>query len=169
VIFFGALISMGNERQRRAIDNLREQTELWAMQDLRIKRDKLARDVRVEDPIAWLNKVVAKASGLDLNLQIVESYDEPRVFVFISESQGRKILFSPLSLNEIKRIKSERRSKLSKFSNDNPLLSLPRNTSACKISVLNAGIMFDLELKMAWKELTGQSDDQPEGLWMYIN
>ncbi len=39
VIFFGALISMGNERQRRAIDGLREQVVLWAVQDLKIKRE----------------------------------------------------------------------------------------------------------------------------------
>ncbi len=47
MIFFGALISIGNERQRKAIDALREQTELWAMQDLRIKRERLVREVRV--------------------------------------------------------------------------------------------------------------------------
>lgn len=52
VIFFGALISIGNERQRRAIDALREQTVLWAMQDLRIKRERLAREVRIDDPLA---------------------------------------------------------------------------------------------------------------------
>jgi len=39
VIFFGALISAGNERQRKAIDGVREQIVLWAMQDLRIKRE----------------------------------------------------------------------------------------------------------------------------------
>ena len=60
VIFFGALISAGNERQRKALDGIREQTALWAMQDLRLKREKLARDVKVDDPIAWLNQVVAK-------------------------------------------------------------------------------------------------------------
>lgn len=42
VIIFGALISMGNERQRRALDGIREQTALWASQDLRLKREKLA-------------------------------------------------------------------------------------------------------------------------------
>jgi hypothetical protein len=53
VIFFGALISAGNERQRKAIDNLREQTSLWAMQDLRIKRERLAREVHMNDPLGW--------------------------------------------------------------------------------------------------------------------
>ncbi len=81
VIFFGALISMGNERQRRAIDALREQTVLWAMQDLRIKRERLARDVRVDDPIAWLNKIYSRVCNIEASLQIVEAFDGPRAFV----------------------------------------------------------------------------------------
>jgi hypothetical protein len=59
VIFFGALISVGNERQRRALDGIREQAALWAMQDLRMKREKLAREVRVDDPLGWLNKILS--------------------------------------------------------------------------------------------------------------
>jgi hypothetical protein len=30
VLFFGALISVGNERQRKAIDGIREQASFWA-------------------------------------------------------------------------------------------------------------------------------------------
>lgn len=63
---------MGNERQRKAIDGLHEQIVLWAMQDLRIKRERLARDVQVNNPIEWLNKITAKVSGFNLNLQVVE-------------------------------------------------------------------------------------------------
>ena len=55
VIFFGALISMGNERQRKAIDGLREQVVLWAVQDLTIKREKLSRSVSVANPLEWFN------------------------------------------------------------------------------------------------------------------
>ena len=43
VLLLGALISAANERQRKAIDGLREQVEAWAEQDIRIKREKLAR------------------------------------------------------------------------------------------------------------------------------
>lgn len=60
VIFFGALISMGNERQKKAIDDLREQVSLWAMQDLRIKHEGHARDVRIDDPLGWLNTLATK-------------------------------------------------------------------------------------------------------------
>ena len=168
VIFFGALISMGNERQRKAIDDLRDQTVLWALQDLRIKRERLAREVQVPDPLAWLNRTVAKASGLDLNLQIVDSFDEPRALLFKSGNQDTKILLSPFSPNEIKRMKRERHSRLSLIGNNNPLLNLPRSASVYEISVLNAGILFDLELQLAWKELTSQNVDQLEKIWMYL-
>src|SRR6266498_49493 len=81
VIFFGALISLGNERQRKAIDGLREQTVLWAMQDLRIKRTALERDVYVDDPLAWFSKTASKIVGSDLQLQVVEIFDNPSVLV----------------------------------------------------------------------------------------
>ena len=68
VIFFGALSSSGNERQRKAMDALREQVVFWAVQDLRIKRERLARDVRVDDPLRWLNNLTAKICGYDINL-----------------------------------------------------------------------------------------------------
>jgi len=168
VIFFGALISMGNERQRKAIDCLREQTELWAMQDLRIKRERLAREVRVDDPLTWLNKSAAKVLGFDLNLQIVESFDEPQTLLCISGNKNTKILFSPSSPDQIRKMKRERHSRLSQFGKNNPLLSLPRGTTLYEISVLNAGILFDLEFQLAWKELTGQNIDKTEKLWVYI-
>jgi hypothetical protein len=97
VIFFGALISTGNERQRKVIDALREQTELWAIQDLRLKRERLVREIRVGDPLAWLNMIATKISSLALNLQIAEYFEEPNVLLCMSGDQDTKILFSPLS------------------------------------------------------------------------
>ena len=104
VIFFGALISMGNERQRKAIDELREQTVLWAIQDLHIKRERLAREVRVDDPLGWLNRMTSKVCGYDLNLQVVEAIDEPRALICVT-GDGSKVVFSPLSPGEIRRMK----------------------------------------------------------------
>ena len=167
VIIFGALISRGNERQRKAIDALREQTELWAIQDLLIKRERMAREVRMNDPLAWLSRVATRASGVELTLQFVESYDEPRALLCIAGDQNSKILFSPLGEKEIQRMKNWKRSRLSRIGEANPLLSLPRKVTAYELSILNAGIMFDLELQLAWKELTGQSAGQLETIWMY--
>lgn len=167
VIFFGALISIGNERQRKAIDALREQTELWAVQDLRIKRERLVREVRVDDPLAWLNQVVTKVSGLVMNLQSVEYLEEANTLLCMSGDHETRIFVSPFSPKEIQRIKRERRSRLSQFDKNNPLLFLSRTTIAYEFSVLNAGILFDLELQLAWKGLTGREIDQHEKLWMY--
>ncbi len=168
VIFFGALISMGNERQRKAIDNLREQAVLWAVQDLRIKREKLAREVRVEDPLGWLNKVASKVCGYDLRLQVVEAFDAPPALVCVSGDAAGKVVFTPLSPSEIRRRSRERRSQLSQFASQNPLFSLPRDASWHEISVLNGGILFDLELSLAWKGLTGQATGQADRLWMFL-
>ena len=167
VIFFGALISVGNERQRKAIDGLREQVVFWAMQDLRIKRERLARNVNVEDPIGWLNGIATKVCGYDMNLQVIETFDRPQAIICALTEGDSKIIFSPLAPNDIRQIRRDKRSRLSPYEEQNPLLSLPRNTTFHEISVLNCGPMFDLELSLAWKGLSGQSLGKSDCLWMY--
>ncbi len=167
VIFFGALISMGNERQRRAIDNLREQVVLWAMQDLRLKRERLARDVHVDDPLGWLNKIAAKVCGYDLNIQIVEAFDKPQSLVCASGDGSSKLVFTPLSPVDIRNIKNGKHNRLAQFAGRNPLLSLPRDVKIHEISVLNGGILFDLEIPLAWKGLTGQRLESVNRLWIF--
>ncbi len=66
-------------------------------------------------------------------------------------------------------MKRERWSRLSQFGENNPLLSLSRTTIAYEFSVLNAGVLFDLELQLAWKGLIGSNIDQLERLWMYMD
>ncbi len=167
VLFFGALISAGNERQRRAIDELREEASLWAMQDIQIKREQLARDVRVDDPLGWLNRVAAGACGYDLNLQVMESFENPRVLQCTARNGGA-VLFSPVSPDEIRKIKRARSSRLSQFAGHNPLGSLPAKVSSYPLSVLTAGTFFDLELQLVWKGLTGQPAENMRSLWMFI-
>jgi len=167
VIFFGALISMGNERQRRAIDDLREQVFRWAVQDLRIKREKLSLDVRVDDPIQWLNKIVAKTIGDDLNLNVTEVFDDPQILI-CTAMDNRKILFTTLSPTEIQGKKHDKRAKLSLYINRNPLLYLPKNIVTYQLSTLNSGLLFDLELNLAWNRLIGREVKDLESLWMYM-
>lgn len=168
VIFFGALLSMGNERQRRAIDDLREQVVLWAVQDLKIKREKLARTVQVPDPLGWLNKHASKVCGLDLKLQVLEMFEDPACLVCSSSDNARMVFFSPHSPAEIRRLRKNKHSRLSTFSRQNPVF-LPRQGNAHELSVLNGGLMFDLELSLAWKALTGQDLEMATGLWLYEN
>lgn len=169
VIFFGALISMGNERQRRAIDGLRDQVVLWAVQDLKIKREHLARNVQVSDPLVWLNKATSNVMGYDLQLQIVEAFDQPKALVCSSgtESGGTRIILSPLSPAEIRRLKSSKQNRLSQFADHNPLWFLTRDAIIHELSVLNGGYLFDLELMQVWKSLTHQDLQETGRLWIY--
>ena len=167
VIFFGALISMGNERQRKAIDSLRELVVLWAMQDLKIKREHLARNVQVPDPLDWLNSITSKVCGRDLKLQILESFDEPQSLICASGDGSVKVAFSPLSPTDLRRIRNGKHNRLSQFAGHNPLLFLPRSVNVHELSVLNGGHLFDLELSLVWKELTGQNLELSNRLWLY--
>lgn len=167
VIFFGALISMGNERQRKAIDGLREQVVLWAIQDVKIKREHLARTVEVADPLGWLNKTASKICGYDLKLQVLEIFEEPQSLICASGDGSIKIIFSPLSPADIRRIKNNKQNRLSQFASRNPLLFLPKSTDSHELSVLNAGHLFDLELILAWKALTGHDLELSTRLCMY--
>jgi hypothetical protein len=168
VIFFGALISLGNERQRRAIDSLREQVALWAMQDLRIKRERLARDVHVENPLGWLNKVAARVCGHDLNLQVIEFQENPKVLICTAEASSVRVVFSPHSPSEIRVMKRTKHNRLSQYADRNPLLSFPRDVTAFECSVLNNGFLFYLELPLVWKGLTGNNVDEMNIIWMYM-
>ena len=167
VIFFGALISMGNERQRKAIDDMREQIVNWAVQDLKIKREHLAQTVQVHDPLGWLNKTVSKTCGYDLKLQVLEMFEEPQSLVCTAGDGSVRVVFSPLSPTDLRRIKSGKQNRLSQFAGHNPLLLLPRNVEVHELSVLNGGHLFDLELTLAWKALTGQNLELSNQLWMY--
>lgn len=168
VIFFGALISLGNERQRKAIDGLREQVVLWAVQDLRIKRERLAHDVHVDDPLGWLNKVAARVCGYGLNLQVIEAFENPRALICATGDGNGKVVFTPHSPGEIRTMKRAKYSRLSQYADRNLLLSLPRNESVFECSVLNNGFLFDLELPLAWKGLTGDNVDEMSIIWMYM-
>lgn len=167
VIFFGALISIGNERQRKAIDNLREQGVLWALQDLMIKREHLARNVQVSDPLSWLNNIASNACGRDLKLRNFESFDEPQSMICATDEGNAKVAFSPHSPTDLHRIRKGKHNRLSQFAGHNPLLFLPKDLNVHELSLLNGGLLFDLELSLVWRELTGQKLVQSNRLWIY--
>lgn len=168
VIFFGALISLGNGRQRKAIDDLREQVVLWALQDLKIKRERLAREVKIVDPLAWFNGIASNVCGFNLKFQVIEAFEEPRSLNCIAEDGCTKIVITTFSPDQIHHIKKEKRSRLSQYANQNLVFAIPRQAKFYEFSTLNCGIAFDLELPLAWNGLTGQKVDQMERFWMYL-
>lgn len=166
VIIFGGLISVGNERQRKAIDGIRVQAALWAVQDLVLKREKLARDVTVDDPVKWLNLVVAKVCDEFLDLSVTEIFDTPQTLVCMDKNAQRVIL-SVASPAEIRRMKRERKNRLLRVGNGHPLLNLPQRAEQVEISILNGGILFDLELPVAWEKLSGRKIIGVDKVWVY--
>lgn len=167
VIFFGALISMGNERQRKAIDNLNEQFVNWALQDLEFKREKVAANIHIDDPILWINQITEKIIGQKQNLYFLEKFDEPQAFICASQNSDIKILYSLLSPGEIKKINRIHKGRLKLF-NPHPLFNFPKRMQTHEISLLNAGPLFDAGFSMAWKEFTGSEEYGAKKLWLYL-
>jgi hypothetical protein len=167
VIFFGALVSMGNERQRRAIDNLREQVILWAVQDLSIKRKSLTQTIKIENPQSWLNEIALKVCGYDFGIKIIEVYDEPPAVFCAPENGVEKMIFSPFSPSDIRRLKKTKGNRLGRFIGEHPLFSLPGDVKIHELTVLNAGTFFDMEVEQVWTEITGRNHNSKDRLWMY--
>lgn len=168
VIFFGALISMGNERQRRAIDSLHEEITRWSEQDLLIKREKLSLVVEVPKPLNWFSQLASKVAGLNLNLYQAELLENTNVLSFLVENTSERVLFTTSSPADIRRLNARKsRTQLHDLI-VNPLLSLPRNATIRKISLGNGGFMFDLQFPLAWKALTGKEHEQGKEVWLYL-
>lgn len=168
VIVFGALISIGNERQRRAIDSLREQVVNWAVQDLKIKRGQLTCDVKVTDPLDWLCRVAMKAGGAALKRQHPQVLHDPVALLFTTEHEDRQAVFTTTSPVVIHRMKQRKQSRLKSFSDPNPLLSSTKGVQVVEINMLTNDILFDLELPLVWNQLTGQSLESTSALWLYL-
>ena len=49
----------------------------------------------------------------------------------------------------------------------NPLFRVGKKTPVVELSILNAGMMFDMELPVVWNRLTGQAT-QADVVWVYI-
>ncbi len=175
VALLAALITVGLERQRKELAEIRKQIENWAEEDLEVKRVKLAPQINVPDAAAWLNTCAARAMGAEPGITrfpIEAAYGEPKV-VAGEDGENRRYLLSATTPEAIRRIPVAgrwpwSRSRLSKFgSNLHPLLPLSSRVETYQLSTLNCGIAFDLEAAQVWKKLTGQELKMKE-LWLYV-
>ena len=175
VALLAAMITVGLERQRHELSEIRHQIESWAEEDLEVKRVKLAPQINVPDAVAWLNTCAARTMGAEPGIArfpIESAYGEPKVLVG-EDAEGRRFLLSAYTPDAIRRIPVAgrwpwSRSRLSKFgSNLHPLLPLSRRVETYQLSTLNCGITFNLEAAQVWKKLTGQELKMKE-LWLYV-
>ena len=158
LLFLGALISRGNERQRKAIDGIREQAEAWAEQDIRIKREKLARQIAVSEPLAWLEKAAAIALGSSPRLVTVTPWQKDGLSALIALCQdGRRLVFTPIPrVRLLKALAQKGRGALAGM--DSTLLGdSPKNTPHLELSVVTSGMFFDIEAGQVWQAVMGEA------------
>ena len=168
VVFFGALITRGNERQRRSIDKLHTAYKQWAMHDLRIKRGIASNQIKIGDLTAWLKKVTAQAFDRETIVLDYYKHESPIVSIeFHDASSGNTVVCALEAPDEVKTILKKKRPTIAGDLRTNPIFRLGKKTPAVELSLLNTGVMFDLELPVAWTLLTGHQTSS-ETLWAYL-
>lgn len=156
LFFLGLLISVGNERQRKAIDGLREQHEAWAEQDILIKREALAREIIVPDALAWLESVSAAALGQPPKLQSASSWQKSGLSAIVALCQdGRRLVFTPVPRKRMLEALKEKKSLLAGMSST-LLGDNPAKASFWDLSVVSSGMFFDIEANQVWQTIAGE-------------
>jgi hypothetical protein len=168
IITFGALISVGNERQRRAINALHQAYKQWAVQDLRLKRGSVSAQTRIEDLTAWLTKATSLAFGRKTIVMDYQLHNAPVTTVEIHDAEvGKTIVCALESPDALKTILTKTRPVIRGELRSNPIYRVGRKTATVELSMLNAGGLFDVELPIVWNTLTGQVIEA-DTLWAYI-
>lgn len=168
VVFFGALITRGNERQRRSIDKLHTAYKQWAMHDLRIKRGVAGSQIKIDDLTAWLKKVTTQAFGRETIVLDYYRHESPIVSIeFHDAFSGNTVVCAFESPAEVKQILKKKRPTIAGDLRVNPIFRFGKKTPTIELSLLNAGMLFDLELPVAWDALTGRQTEAGT-LWAYV-
>jgi hypothetical protein len=168
VIAFGDLISVGNERQRHAIDALHQAYKQWAVQDLRLKRGAISSQIRIDDLPAWLTKTTSLAFGRQTDVMDCQVHNTPVAVVEFREAEsGATVVFALEAPQVLMPMLKKKRSAIRGNLGSNPLLRVGKKTPVVELSILNAGMRFDLELPVVWNRLTGQAT-QADVVWAYI-
>jgi len=158
VLLLGALISSANERQRKAIDGLRLQVEAWAEQDIRIKREKLARQIAVGEPLAWLEKTAAAALGQAPKILSTTLWQKDGLSAIVAlREDGGRLVFTPAPRERfLKAVQLKGRGVLTQ-AETSLLGDKPKQVASYDLSVVTSGMFFDIEAEQVWQTITGQA------------
>lgn len=168
VVVFGALISVGNERQRKAIDRLHQAYRQWAVQDLRIKRGVATTQLQIDDMTGWLTKTTSLAFGRKTTVMDCQIHNSPVHAIEFHDGEAGKTVVCVLETPEtLAALLKRRRTVIRGDLRPNPVFRIKKKTPFFELSILNAGALFDLELPIAWRTLTSEVTDS-DILWAYI-
>jgi len=134
---------------------------------LRLKRGQVEANISIDNPVAWLNTAASRVLGRQTQLSVPEIAENPLVVSFVDHYTGETLVFSVLSPKVLRKLSKEQRSELSKRTNQHPLIPWRKGITPLEMTMLNAGIRFDLELPVAWKGITKKPTNS-ERLWIYV-
>lgn len=170
VILIGVLISIGNERQRRALEQLRADLRQWALGDLEIKREKAVREIQIIDPLAWLRDIARRVTGQARELRDVAKIMESPDAIVVTAIDGSYLMFStvgPTQVRQLLRGRGRRNKKTGPLPSIIRIMGRKRGKlSAYQLSALNAGIFFDVEADRVWRMFTDRPLNTNQ-LWLY--
>lgn len=157
IVLLGALITAANDRQRKALDGIREQVEAWAQEDILIKREKVARSIQVEAPLAWLEKTAAAVLGQAPGIISSTTWEKGGLLAIIAVcNDGGRLVFTPVPRERfLKSIRLNKRGALSQ-AEVSVLGDKPEKVAHYDLSVLTSGMFFDIEAAQTWQALSGQ-------------
>lgn len=168
VVVMGGLISIGNERQRKALEAMNTALNNWAIGDLKIKRARAALDVRTPDPLRWLDERAHRVMGFAPGVRRPLRYSPNPRALEVSTRTNFLLVFSPVEPRKLRRIcrKEDRKDGLLEQS---PMLlgKRPGSVTAYELSALNSGVFFDVELRKVWYALTQQTLEVDK-VWLYV-
>lgn len=158
IVLLGVLLSAANERQRKALDGIRAQVEAWAQEDILIKREKVARSIQFESPLAWLEKTAANALGVVAGILSTSIWEKDGLVALVAiRKDGGRLIFTPAPRDRfLKAVKLNKRGALAQ-AETGLLGDKPEKVSYYDLSVVTSGMFFDIEAGQVWQALSGQS------------
>ena len=98
LIAMGAMISVGNERQRRALEGICREAQAWSEQDLRLKREKYARDIQVTDLPAWVEQVARQVLEDAPVISSLNPWSSENAQALVAHcTDGRRLVLTPMA------------------------------------------------------------------------
>jgi hypothetical protein len=115
----------------------------------------------------WLNELTEKITCYKVNLQVIEKSDDPQAILCGAQESDVKILYCFNSPKEIERFRKARKNKLNLIST-NVFSHIPSRYNIYEATILNTSLLFDKELMVAWKALTGHPPYNVQKLWILV-
>ena len=162
VLLFGALLVVGNERQRKAIDSLNTSYTRWAEHDLVLKRATAAKTVQVEDPQAWLEQVATQVFGVAPKISNLQPWQGNAAKAMLATCKdGRSLVVTHLPPAAFRKTIAVRPHKGAAAAitrtTVGPLGTRPGKVPCYELNIISAGTFFDVEARQAWEKLFNEN------------